>query len=261
MVAGQDMGPTASGCALCSYFHPTVHLSQAQFRTDVELQMAIPIQSAITQRRVLPDVWLTRTAVVLFITALTVASIPFGPPPAGQAIWAIVVVGCFALSVVAAVAAQTRKHRVFRTRLGYWALAFLILSAAIMVAASAGISVGMQVPVTPDVLISAGTMALVVAAVLGMLAAFRADGAAVRFLPTTPAGWWAAAFLAVGLVLGFSPWAVLTPAAMAGPALALAAIISYRERSVLSAIALVAGPAQLAFFDLAFFISLFTPHP
>lgn len=41
----------------------------------------------------------------------------------------------------------------------------------------------------------------------------------------------------------------------------LAAIVSYRERSVLSAIALVAGPAQLAFFDLAFFISLFTPHP
>lgn len=69
-------------------------------------------------------------------------------------------------------------------------------------------------------------------------------------------------FLAAFLVLGFSPWAVLTPAAgMSGPALALAAIISYRDRSVLSAIALVAGPAQVAFLDLAFFISMFTPHP
>lgn len=223
--------------------------------------MATPIQSTVTHRRVLPVAWLTRTAVVLFITALTVALLPSGPPPAGQDIWATVVVGCFVLSVVAAVAAQARKHRVIRTRLGYWALAFLILAAAIMAAVSAGISVGMQVPVTPDVLISAGTIALVVAAVLGILAAFGADGAAVRFLPTTPVGWWAAAFLAVALVLGFSPWAVLTPAAMAGPVLALAAIVSYRERSVLSAIALVAGPAQLAFFDLAFFISLFTPHP
>lgn len=224
--------------------------------------MAIPIQSTITHRRALPVVWLTRTAVALFITALTVASLPFGPPPAGQVIWATVVVGGFVLSVVAAVLAQARKHRVIRTRLGYWALAFLILSAAIMAAASVVFSPGIQVPVTPDVFISAGTIALIVAAVLGILAAFRADGAATRFLPTTPAGWWAAAFLAVGLVLGFSPWAVLTPAAvMAGPALALAAIISYRDRSVLSVIALVAGPAQLAFFDLVFFISLFTPHP
>lgn len=223
--------------------------------------MAIPIQSTITHRRGLPVTWLTRTAVALFITALTVASLPWGVSPAGQVIWAAVVVGGFALSVVAAVAAQARKHRVVRTRLGYWALAFLILSAAIMAAASVVFSPGMQVPVTPDVFISAGTVALIVAAVLGILAAFRADGAAIRFLPTTPAGWWAAAFLAVGLVLGFSPWAVLTPAAMAAPALALAAIISYRDRSVLSAIALVAGPAQLAFFDLAFFISLFTPHP
>lgn len=81
-------------------------------------------------------------------------------------------------------------------------------------------------------------------------------------MPTTPAGWWAVVFLAAFLVLGFSPWAVLTPStAMAGPALALAAIISYWDRSVLSAIALVSARAQLAFFDVAFFISLFTPHP
>ena len=38
-------------------------------------------------------------------------------------------------------------------------------------------------------------------------------------------------------------------------------MFSYRERSVLSVVALVAGPAQLAYFYLAFFISLFTPHP
>ncbi|MBP1136466.1 hypothetical protein JOE31_002698 [Arthrobacter sp. PvP023] len=224
--------------------------------------MAIPIQSTITSRRVLPVVWLTRTAVVLFIAALTVASIPFGPPPVGQVIWATVVVGSFVLSAATAIAAQVRKHRVIRTRLGYWALAFLILSAAIMAAASAVFSPGTQLPVTPDVFISAGTIALIVAAVLGILAAFRADGAAIRFLPNTPAGWWAVVFLAAFLVLGFSPWAVLTPSTtMAGPALALAAIVSYRDRSVLSAIALVAAPAQLAFFDLAFFISLFTPHP
>ncbi|MDN4645894.1 hypothetical protein [Arthrobacter sp. PsM3] len=224
--------------------------------------MAIPIQSTITHHRALPVAWLTRTAVVLFITALTAALLPWGASPAGPAIWATVVVGGFVLSAATAIAAEARKHRVVRTRLGYWALAFLILAAAIMTAASAGISAGMQVPVTPDVFISAGTTALIAAAVLGILAAFLADGATIRFLPTTAAGWWAAAFLAVGLVLGFSPWAVLTPAAvMAGPALALAAIISYRDRSVLSAIALVAGPAQLAFFDLAFLISLSTPHP
>ncbi|MGZ2393136.1 hypothetical protein ACVLB3_001665 [Pseudarthrobacter sp. PvP022] len=188
--------------------------------------------------------------------------IPFRTPPAGPVIWATVVVGCFVLSTATAIAAEARKHRVIRTRLGYWALAFLILSAAFMAAASVGFSSGMQMPVTPDVFISAGTIALIAAAVLGILAAFRAEGAATRFLPTTPAGWWAVVFLAAFLVLGFSPWAVLTPAAgMAGPALALAAIISYRDRSVLSAIALVAGPAQVAFFDLAFFISMFTPHP
>ncbi|MEV4990183.1 hypothetical protein [Pseudarthrobacter sp. LMD1-1-1.1] len=109
--------------------------------------------------------------------------------------------------------------------------------------------------------ISGASYALTVAAVLFILAAFRAEGDSIRFLPTTPTGWWAAAFLVVGLVLSYSPWAVLTPAVGAGPALALAAIISYRDRSVLAATALVAGPAQLAVFDLTFFISMFTPHP
>lgn len=85
--------------------------------------------------------------------------IPFRTPPAGPVIWATVVVGCFVLSAATAIAAEARKHRVIRTRLGYWALAFLILSAAFMAAA-----------------------------VLGILAAFRAEGAATRFLPTTPQG-------------------------------------------------------------------------
>lgn len=88
-----------------------------------------------------------------------------GAPPAGPVIWASVVVGCFVLSPAAAIAAQARKHRVIRTRLGYWALAFLVLSAAVMAADTAGISSGMQVPVTPDVFISAGTIALIAAAV------------------------------------------------------------------------------------------------
>ncbi|UKA69421.1 hypothetical protein [Arthrobacter sp. FW306-06-A] len=223
--------------------------------------MAIPIQSTIPHRAALPVIWLSRTAVVLFIVALTVASIPFGEPPTGQVVWACVVVGGFFLSAVAGIAAQVREHRVVRTRLGYWALAFLILSAVIMAAASILFTPGTQLPVTPDVLISGASYALTVAAVLFILAAFRADRDRIRFLPTTPAGWWAAAFLVVGLVLSYSPWAVLTPVAGAGPALALAGIISYRDRSVLAATALVAGPAQLAVFDLAFFISMFTPHP
>ncbi|MDP9986618.1 hypothetical protein J2S98_001775 [Arthrobacter oryzae] len=223
--------------------------------------MAIPIQSTIPRRAALPVIWLSRTAVVLFIVALTVASIPFGEPPTGQVVWASVVVGGFFLSAVAGIAAQVRKHRVVRTRLGYWALAFLILSAVIMAAASIVFTPGTQLPVTPDVFISGASYALTVAAVLFILAAFRADRDSIRFLPTTPAGWWAAAFLVVGLVLSYSPWAVLTPVAGAGPALALAGIISYRDRSVLAATALVAGPAQLAVFDLAFFISMFTPHP
>lgn len=224
--------------------------------------MAIPIQSPITHRAALPVAWLTRTAVVLFIVALTVASIPFGEPPAGQVIWATVVVGGFFLSAVAGIAAQeVRKHRVVRTRLGYSALAFLILSAVIMAAASIVFTPGTRLPVTPDLFISGATYALTVAAVLFILASFRANSETIRFLPITPTGWWAAAFLVLGLVLSYSPWAVLTPSAGAGPALALAAIISYRDRSVLAATALVAGPAQLAVFDLAFFISMFTPHP
>lgn len=223
--------------------------------------MAIPIQSAITHRAALPVAWLTRTAVVLFIVALTVASIPFGEPPTGQVIWATVVVGGFFLSAVAGIAAQVRKHRVVRTRLGYWALAFFILSAVIMAAASIVFTPGTQLPVTPDLFVSGATYVLTVAALLFILAAFRADGETIRFLPTTPAGWWAAAFLVAGLVLSYSPWAVLTPAAGAGPALALAAIISYRDRSVLAATALVAGPAQLALFVLTFFINLFVLHP
>lgn len=156
---------------------------------------------------------------MLFIAALTVALLPTGPPPAGLAVWAAVVVTGFILSAADAVASQARTQRVVRTVLRYWAL--------------------------------------VAAAVLGILAAFRAAGAPTHFLPTTSAGWWAAGFLAAFLALGFSPWAVLTPATvMAGPALALAAIVSYRDRSELSAVALVAAPAQLAFFDLAVLITL-----
>lgn len=223
--------------------------------------MAVPVRSTLIHRRVLPVVSLERTAVVLFIVALTVASLPWGLPPAGPVIWAWGVVGSFVLSAAVAIAAQIRKHRVVRTPLGYWALAFLILSAAIMGAATAIFSPGTQLPVTPDAFIAAATIALTAAAVLGILAAFRANRAAIRFLPTTPVGWWATVFLVIGLVLGFSPWAVLTPAAGAGPALALAAIISYRDRSVLPVIALVAGPAQMALFDVTFFISMFTPHP
>lgn len=223
--------------------------------------MAIPIPTATIHRRVLPVAWLSRTAVVLFIVAVTVASIPFGEPPTGQAIWATVVVGGFVLSAATGIAGQVRKHRVIRTRLGYWALAFFILSAGIMAAAQVLFTPGTQLPVTPDAFISAATYALTVEAVLFILAAFQANGETVRFLPTTPAGWWAAVFLVVGLVLAYSPWAVLTPVAGAGPALALAAIISYRDRSVLAATALVAGPAQVALFILTFFISMFTPHP
>lgn len=224
--------------------------------------MAVPLKSPVTARHAVAVLWLTRTAVVLFIAALTVALLPTGPPPAGLAVWAAVVVTGFILSAAAAVASQTRTQRVVRTVLGYWALAFLAISAALMAVASIGISVAMQAPVTPDVFLSAGTIALVAAAVLGILAAFRAAGAPTHFLPTTPAGWWAAGFLAAFLALGFSPWAVLTPATvMAGPALALAAVVSYRDRSVLSAVALVAAPAQLAFFDLAVLMSTFTPHP
>lgn len=224
--------------------------------------MAVPIQSPVTARHAVPVVWLTRTAVVLFIAALTVAMLPAAPFDAGLATWSAAVVTGFVLSAATAIASQAQRHRVVRTRLGYWALAFLAVAAAVMAVASTAISTALQAPVTPDVFLSAGTIALVAAAVLGILAAFRADGAAIRFLPTTPAGWWAAAFLAAFLALGFSPWAVLTPATvMAGPALALAAIVSYRDRSVFSAIALVAAPAQLAYFDLAVLISTFTPHP
>ncbi|MBX7442320.1 MULTISPECIES: hypothetical protein [unclassified Arthrobacter] len=223
--------------------------------------MAIPISSPIAHRPALPVVWLSRTAVVLFIVAMTVASIPFGEPPTGEVIWATVVVGSFVLSAATGIAAQVRKHRVARTRLGYWALAFFILSAAIMAAAQVLFTPGAQLPVTPDVFISTATYALTVSAVLFILAAFRADGETIRFLPTTPVGWWAAVFLVVGLVLAYSPWAVLTPAAGAAPALALAGIISYRDRSVLAAIALVAGPAQLALFIFTFFINLFVLHP
>lgn len=223
--------------------------------------MAIPLHSTVTHRAALPVAWLTRTSIVLFIVAVTVASIPFGEPPTGEVVWATVVVGGFFLSAVVGIAAQVRKHRVVRTPLGYWAVAFLILSAVIMAAASKVFIPGTQLPVSPDVFISGASYALTVAAVLFILASFRANGETVRFLPTTPAGWWAAAFLVVGLVLSYSPWAVLTPSAGAGPALALAAIISYRDRSVLAAIALLAGPAQLAVFDFTFFISMFTPHP
>lgn len=224
--------------------------------------MAVPIQSPVSARHAGPVVWLTRTAVVLFIAALTVAMLPGGTSEAGLATWSAAVVTGFVLSAATAIASQTRRHRVVRTRLGYWALAFLAVAVALMAVASTAISTAMRAPVTPAVFLSAGTIALIAAAVLGILAAFRADGAAIRFLPTTPSGWWAAAFLAGFLALGFSPWAVLTPATvMAAPALALAAIVSYRERSVLSAIALIAGPGQLAFFDLAVLISTFTPHP
>jgi hypothetical protein len=224
--------------------------------------MAAPLQSPYAAGRAVPRISLIRTAVGLFIVALTACFLPSGPPPAGPAIWATVAVGAFVLSIVSAIAAEARKHRFIRTAFGYCALAFLVLSAAIMAAASVAFSPGTQMPVTPDVFIFAGTIALTAAAVLGILAGFRAERAVTRFLPTTPLGWWAAAFLAVGEVLQYSPWAALSPAiAMSGPALALAAMFSYRERSVLSVVALVAGPAQLAYFYLAFFISLFTPHP
>lgn len=215
----------------------------------------------------MPGVFLIRIAVGLFIAALTACFLPSGPPPSGPppsgpTMWAAVAVGAFVLSISAAITAEARKHRFIRTGLGYWALALLIVSAAIMAAASVVFPPGTQLPVTPDAFIFAGTIALTAAGVLGTLAAFRAEGAATRFLPVTPIGWWAAAFLAVGEVLQYSPWAALSPAmAMAGPALALAAMVNYRERSVLSVIALVAGPAQLAYFYLAFLISMFTPHP
>lgn len=218
--------------------------------------MAVPIQPSVTARPAVPVPWLTRTAVGLFIAALTVALLPAGPPPASLGVWSAAVVAGFTLSAAAAIASQARGHRVVRTRLGYWALA--ALTAALLAMGLAALPTDRN----PEMFLSAGTVAAITAAVLGTLAAFRAAGARIRFLPTTPAGWWAAAFLASFLILGFSPWAVLTPATvMAGPALALAAIVSYQDRSVLTVIALVAGPGQLAFFDLAVLISTFTPHP
>lgn len=180
--------------------------------------MAVPLQSPYAAGRAVPRISLIRTAVGLFIVALTACFLPSGPPPAGPAIWATVAVGAFVLSIVSAIAAEARKHRFIRTALGYCALAFLVLSAAIMAVASVAFSPGTQMPVTPDVFIFAGTIALTAAAVLGILAGFRAEGAVTRFLPTTPLGWWAAAFLAVGEVLQYSPWAALSPCSVTGSA-------------------------------------------
>ena len=228
--------------------------------------MTVPLQSPYAVGRADPRVFLMRTAVGLFIVALTACFLPSGPPPAGPDIWAFVAVGTFVLSIATAITAEARNHRFIRTPLGYWALAFLIFStmtvAAAQVVFSAVFVPGTPMPVTPDVFFFAGTIALTAAVVLGILAALLADGEPTPFFPSTTIGWWAAAFLAVGEVLQYSPWAALSPAmAMSGPALAVAAMSSYRERSVLAAIAMVAGPAQLGYFYLTFVISMFTPHP
>lgn len=220
--------------------------------------MAVPLQSPVPSRHAVPALWLGRTATVLFVAALSVATFPatpMGPSPFGFMAWSVAVVAGFGLSAVAAVASQERGHRVVRTPLGYSALALLVVTAALLAAAVAPMRTGGN----PELLLAGMTLTGVAAAVLGTLAVFRADGTPVRLAPSTPSGWWAAAFLVAFLAVQFSPWAVLTPATvMAGPALALVAILTYRDRSVLSALALVAAPGQLAFFALLGLVGPFT---
>lgn len=223
--------------------------------------MAVPLQPQVPAQRAVPRLWLARTAMVLFVAALAVATFPatpMGPSPFGFVGWSAAVVAGFGLSAVAAVAAHGRGHRILRTPLGYSALALLAVTAALLAAAVGS----MTSRGNPEVLLSGMTLTGVAAAVLGTLAVFRAEGAPVPVAPSTPAGWWAAAFLVASLAVQFSPWAALTPATvMAAPALALAAIASYRDRSVLAALALVTGPGQLAFFALLGLFGPFTVPP
>jgi hypothetical protein len=223
--------------------------------------MAVPLQPQVPFHRAVPALWLSRTAMVLFVAALALAAFPatpMGPSPFGFLAWSAAVVAGFGLSAVAAVASHERGHRIVRSPLGYTALALLAVTAALLAAAVAS----MTGRGNPEALLGGMTLSGVAAAVLGTLAVFRAEGTPVRVAPSTPSGWWAAAFLVAFLAVQFSPWAALTPATvMAGPALALAAIANYRDRSVLAALALVTGPVQLAFFALLGLFGPFTVPP